>query len=128
MTVAIAMKTDHRPDSARSVADTSRGQPRLNLDAAERDAVAPSVRAILDTLQDGRPRTGADIRAVSGLPRRTVYAALRTLRERGLLMQRASLHDTRQTYFWLARDDGKRPAPRSGVDASTSLTARAPAL
>jgi len=45
--------------------------------------------------------TGADLRVVSGLPRRTIYEALRTLRERGVVKERQSLRDTRQKFFWL---------------------------
>lgn len=60
----------------------------------------PSVRAVSAAL-GGHPLTAADIRQVSGLPRRTVYAALRVLDDRGVLRQRGSLHDTRQTFYWL---------------------------
>ena len=66
----------------------------------------PSVHAVLGVLQGRTPMTGADIRQVCGLPRRTVYGALRTLRERGLVMQRQSLRDTRQSYFWLVAAPG----------------------
>lgn len=62
----------------------------------------PSVRTVLGVLQLGRRMTGAELRQVSGLPRRTVYQALRVLRERGVVQQRKSLQDTRQSYFWLA--------------------------
>jgi DNA-binding MarR family transcriptional regulator len=79
---------------------------------------APSVRTVLDTLRGREPMTGAAVREASGLPRRTVYAALRTLRERGVLMQRASLHDTRQTYFWLVGTAGKVLAARVAEDES----------
>ena len=62
----------------------------------------PSVRLVLGVLQLGRRLTGAEVREVSGLPRRTVYQALRVLRERGVVQMRKSLQDTRQSYFWLA--------------------------
>ena len=62
----------------------------------------PSVRLVLGALQAGRRLTGAELRAASGLPRRTVYQALRVLRERGEVQFRKSLQDTRQSYFWLA--------------------------
>lgn len=48
--------------------------------------------------------TGKEIREATGLPRRTVYTALRRLREMGMLQERSSLKDTRQTYFWLSGD------------------------
>ena len=50
--------------------------------------------------------TGKEIREATGLPRRTVYTALRRLRELGLLQARQSLRDTRQTYFWMPGADG----------------------
>lgn len=62
----------------------------------------PSVRLVLGALQDGGRLTGAELRAASGLPRRTVYQALRVLRERGDVQFRKSLQDTRQSYFWLS--------------------------
>ncbi len=60
-----------------------------------------SVQAILERLQGHAPMTGKQIREATGLPRRTVYTALRKLRELGLIQERSSLRDTRQTYFWL---------------------------
>jgi hypothetical protein len=53
--------------------------------------------------------TSADIQATTGLPRRTVYAALRTLRGLGVLMERPSLRDMRQSYVWLAHEAVKGP-------------------
>jgi len=64
--------------------------------------VAPSVQTVLGTLHEHEPMTSADIQATTGLPRRTVYAALRTLRGLGVLMERPSLRDMRQSYVWLA--------------------------
>lgn len=66
------------------------------------DAPVPeSVQTILDQLTGHKPMTGKEIREATGLPRRTVYTALRRLREMGLLKEKASLRDTRQTYFWV---------------------------
>lgn len=62
----------------------------------------PSVRTILGLLEGHAPMTGKQLREQSGLPRRTVYTALRRLREMGLLKERPSLRDSRQTYFWIA--------------------------
>ena len=63
-----------------------------------------SVQAIVHQLVERSPMTGKEIREATGLPRRTVYTALRRLREMGLLQERSSLKDTRQTYFWLSGD------------------------
>jgi DNA-binding MarR family transcriptional regulator len=63
--------------------------------------LAPSVRTVLQALYEQHPLTGAQIRDRTGLPRRTVYAALQRLKEIHILHERVSLRDTRQTYFWL---------------------------
>lgn len=65
----------------------------------------PSVETVFCTLYAHKPMTGADIREATGLPRRTVYSALKRLREMGVLKEQLSLQDTRQTFFWL--DDQK---------------------
>ena len=71
--------------------------------------VPHSVQAILGHLAGREPMTGKQIREATGLPRRTVYTALRRLKEMGLLRERQSLRDTRQTYFWIAggRDNAR---------------------
>ncbi|MEA3166608.1 MAG: hypothetical protein QOJ26_1480, partial [Thermoplasmata archaeon] len=38
----------------------------------------------------------------TNLPRRTIYAALQRLRELDVIKERASLRDTRQTFYWVA--------------------------
>ncbi|MES2153976.1 MAG: helix-turn-helix domain-containing protein [bacterium] len=63
--------------------------------------VPASVQAVLNTLNHHKPMTGKELREATGLPRRTIYTALRRLREMGLLEEQASLRDTRQTYFWV---------------------------
>ena len=63
--------------------------------------LAPSVQAIVGALHEKQPLTGADIRIRTGLPRRTVYAGLMRLKEIGVLQERPSLRDARQSYFWL---------------------------
>lgn len=75
--------------------------------------VPPSVRAVLCTLVEHDPMTGAELRESTGLPRRTIYEALRTLRTLGVLQERVSLRDTRQTYFWVATGPtpAAKPAP-----------------
>jgi len=54
--------------------------------------------------------TGKQLREATGLPRRTVYTALRRLRELGVLHERSSLRDTRQTYFWVGGEPDQHPA------------------
>jgi DNA-binding MarR family transcriptional regulator len=66
--------------------------------------VPESVQTILTHLAGHKPMTGKEIREATGLPRRTVYTALRRLREMGLLKEVPSLRDTRQTYFWVEGD------------------------
>ena len=67
--------------------------------------IPPSTETVLCTLHNHTPMTGAQLREETGLPRRTVYAALKQLRELGILRERISLRDSRQTYFWLAGED-----------------------
>ena len=69
------------------------------------DLVPTSVTTVLKQLEDSSPMTSKQLREATGLPRRTVYTALRKLRDMGLLHERLSLRDTRQTYFWV----GERP-------------------
>ena len=60
-----------------------------------------SAVAILGRLQPQTPMTGKQLREATGLPRRTLFTALQRLREAGLVLERRSLQDSRQTYFWL---------------------------
>lgn len=60
----------------------------------------PSAKHVLCTLLEESPLTMKDIQTRSGLARRTVYGAVRTLRDLGLLAERPNLRDTRQTLFW----------------------------
>ncbi len=59
-----------------------------------------SVKAVLCALEDHEPKTQKDIQEETGLPRRTLYTALRRLKDEGIVQQRISLRDTRQSYFW----------------------------
>jgi DNA-binding MarR family transcriptional regulator len=93
--------------------------PLLSDDAAfARRAVhpvdAPSVHAVGAVLQRGR-MTAKDLRLASGLPRRTIYRALSILCEEGLVQQRRSLQDSRQSYFWLVAA-GRPPASNLHLD------------
>lgn len=70
--------------------------------AAELAPEAPeSVKAVLCALEDHEPKTNKALQEATGLPRRTLYTALRRLQEDGLVKRRISLQDTRQSYFWL---------------------------
>ncbi len=60
-----------------------------------------SVTKVLCTLHDHERMTNKEIQEATGLPRRTLYTALRRLQQEGLVRQQVSLTDTRQTYFWL---------------------------
>ena len=67
--------------------------------------------------------TGADICETAGLPRRTVYAALRKLRGHGIVQQRQSLRDTRQTYFWLVTPPTPSFVQGDALDAGAPIRA-----
>ncbi|MEK6986446.1 MAG: MarR family winged helix-turn-helix transcriptional regulator [Candidatus Thermoplasmatota archaeon] len=80
--------------------------------------ISPSVQTVLCTLVEHTPMTGQQIRESTGLPRRTVYAALKVLKTLGILRERASLRDTRQTYFWVTAAPGQvAPAVLAGAAA-----------
>lgn len=88
--------------------------------------IPPSVQTVLCTLVDHDPMTGQQIRESTGLPRRTVYAALKQLKSFGILRERISLKDTRQTYFWVVAQ-GDKPAPERAGLAVPSRDAGLPA-
>ncbi len=79
-------------------------------DVVQKYHVPPSVQEVFCTLYNHDPMTGLELRQTTGLPRRTVYEALRRLKQIGLLSERASLKDTRQTYFWIAAEQAS-PSP-----------------
>ncbi len=60
-----------------------------------------SVAKVICTLEGHEPMTNKQIQDATGLPRRTLYTALKRLQSEGLVRQQVSLRDTRQTYFWL---------------------------
>lgn len=61
----------------------------------------PSVAKVLCTLGAHAPMTHKDIQEATGLPRRTLYSALKRLQQEGLVRQQVNLRDARQNYFWL---------------------------
>ena len=69
--------------------------------------VPPSVQTVYCAMYGNRPMTGRQLRDATHLPRRTIYAALERLRDLGVIRERASLRDTRQTFYWIA---GQEPA------------------
>ncbi|MEA3202674.1 MAG: Sugar-specific transcriptional regulator TrmB [Thermoplasmata archaeon] len=85
--------------------------------------VPVSVQTILCQLYGHTPMTGKQLREATGLPRRTIYTALSKLRDLGLLQERQSLRDTRQTYFWVPAPAGGAAAPARPAQASPPLTA-----
>ncbi len=71
--------------------------------------VPPSVQEVFCTLYEHDPMTGMQLRETTGLPRRTIYEALRRLKHIGILRERVSLRDTRQTYFWISENGTTMP-------------------
>lgn len=78
--------------------------------------VPPSVQTVYCALYGHQPMTGRQLRDATNLPRRTIYAALQRLKELDVVKERASLRDTRQTYYWVA-----------GVPAEPSMLAQSQA-
>lgn len=73
--------------------------------------VPPSVQTVYCALYGHQPMTGRQLRDATNLPRRTIYAALQRLKELGVIKERASLRDTRMTFYWVA---GVPAAPSEG--------------
>lgn len=73
--------------------------------------VPPSVQTVYCALYGHQPMTGRQLRDATHLPRRTIYAALQRLKELDVVKERASLRDTRQTYYWVA---GQVATPPNG--------------
>jgi predicted transcriptional regulator len=90
--------------------------------------VPPSVQTVYCTLYGHQPMTGRQLRDATHLPRRTIYAALQRLRELGVIQERASLRDTRQTYYWVAGQDPVSPLmpPASAPSPVPSKPASSP--
>lgn len=64
-------------------------------------SVPPSVQAVYCAMYDHEPMTGSNLQEETGLARRTVYSALKKLKDLGVLREQLSLRDSRQTFFWL---------------------------
>lgn len=78
--------------------------------------VAPSVQTVYCAMYGHVPMTGQQLREATHLPRRTIYAALQKLKELGMLKERPSLRDTRQTYYWV-------PAEPAGESSALATAA-----
>jgi DNA-binding transcriptional ArsR family regulator len=71
-------------------------------------ALSHSVQTVYGVLVDD-VLTSKELTLETGLGRRTVYTALKQLRELGVLGERGNLRDMRQTRFWVKRPDGSAP-------------------
>lgn len=78
--------------------------------------VPPSVQTVYCALYGHQPMTGRQLRDVTHLPRRTIYAALQRLKELDVVKERASLRDTRMTFYWVAGVPAEPPASASTAD------------
>ena len=95
--------------------------------------VPPSVQTVYCALYGHEPMTGRQLRDATHLPRRTIYAALQRLKQLDVVKERASLRDTRMTFYWVAGTPSApadQPAPEvpaasapSPPDASPSRSA-----
>lgn len=65
--------------------------------------LSTSVHSVYAALVDD-VLTSKEITLETGLGRRTVYSALKQLRDLGLLAQQGNLRDMRQTKFWIKKD------------------------
>lgn len=70
--------------------------------------VPGSVQTVYCAMFGHDAMTGQQLRETTQLPRRTVYAALQTLKQLGVLKERPSLRDTRQTYYWIVEAPDKK--------------------
>ena len=106
-----------RPEDVTLLEVCPRGRPNHRLPTRRPPVIAPSVAALQEVLTGRPPVTASDLRALTGLPRRTISGALRVLRARGDLRQQQSLKDSRKTFFWLAT---AAPAEHLGSAAASS--------
>ena len=90
--------------------------------------VPPSVQTVYCAMYGQKPMTGRQLRDATHLPRRTIYAALQRLRELGVIEERASLRDTRQTFYWVAGQGPPMPPPASARPAPEAVDDRDAAL
>ena len=85
--------------------------------------VPPSVQTVYCALSGHQPMTGRQLRDATHLPRRTIYAALQRLKELDVVKERASLRDTRMTFYWVA---GVPPEPTAGASGAGASQGTSP--
>lgn len=90
--------------------------------------VAPSVQTVYCAMYGQQPMTGRQLRDATHLPRRTIYAALQRLKELHVVAERASLRDTRQTYYWVKDPTKETPASAGAANWTATPSAPVPAL
>lgn len=127
------LRTYHpSPDAISSYAETwanvfSRGVPPPETEPAalplppapvpdsEEVAFPPSIASLSTSVQAvyaallHEVMTSKEITLETGLGRRTIYTALKSLRDLGLLGQQGNLRDMRQTKFWIKTDGDAAP-------------------
>ena len=87
--------------------------------------VPPSVQTVYCALYGHQPMTGRQLRDATHLPRRTIYAALQRLKELDVVKERASLRDTRMTFYWVAGVPAE-PAGQASSDAKSTSPSTSP--
>jgi len=89
--------------------------------------VPPSVQTVYCALYGHQPMTGRQLRDVTHLPRRTIYAAPQRLKELDVVKERASLRDTRMTFYWVAGVPADQPTNADSSSVSSASTPVPPA-
>lgn len=71
------------------------------------EGLSPSAKYVLRVLRELGEARFSELFLETGLPRRTLYAALRALRERGLVVVRPCLNDARRRFYcYSVKSDG----------------------
>lgn len=107
---------DHRPIRP-TLPNATSHDPHATAAAAHLDGLPRSARVVYDALQRLGALTHRDLLALTPLPGRTVRYAVSRLREAGLVENRPSLRDARQSYYV--------PAGRFAPAAAVGVTTRA---
>lgn len=76
----------------------------IRIDPTTRDRLPDSARRVLDAVVRFAPVTHDDLKALTGIPPRTIRYAVRRLRDDGILDSRCSLSDCRTCYFFVHPD------------------------
>ncbi|WOF16242.1 winged helix-turn-helix transcriptional regulator [Methanoplanus sp. FWC-SCC4] len=59
----------------------------------------PSARAVLELLEDGKPRTFKDMTNEAEIAPRTIRYALKRLKENGMIIEKFNFRDARQVLY-----------------------------